>query len=345
MKNHNPLLFTICSLFRVLLLLVVALAFHRSVFAKSGLANGLVSKILFIEYYNGYTVLSMMDPGKENITPLVQVANSAYFLSLSPDGKLIAYTGRVNKHEAILVMNVDGSHQHTVKELSGAEAFGDFSPGWAADSKRLVYASTDGQELYTINLDGSDNQKLVLDVALSSVMVLPAGSPDDTVVMDFPAWSPDGKHIIFQAANINETKLFITDSDGKHTHRFSDISVGNRSDAAWSPDGTKVAFPGLPDPKNPDFRAIFVANADGSGAHPVTSEPSPLSPHKPVWSPDGNQIAFIDDSGIRLMNADGTNLHTLVQAKPHIVYDVTWGLVPADLLANLPPIQTLVPTP
>ena len=52
---------------------------------------------------------------------------------------------------------------------------------------------------------------------------------------------------------------------------------------------------------------IWVMNADGSGAQLLHSAGS-----SPAWSPDGNQVAFVDIAGnVQVMNADGTGVRAL----------------------------------
>jgi len=73
--------------------------------------------------------------------------------------------------------------------------------------------------------------------------------------------------------------------------------------AAWSPDGSRIAFAGSGD--------IYVMNADGSGKTALTSTPS-LAEGAADWSPDGTQIAFAGqrppffDLDVFVMNADGS---------------------------------------
>jgi len=57
---------------------------------------------------------------------------------------------------------------------------------------------------------------------------------------------------------------------------------------------------------------IWVANADGSGAHQVTHPREEFADHDPALSPDGSTIAFRssrtrDGDGVLLVAADGTD--------------------------------------
>lgn len=75
----------------------------------------------------------------------------------------------------------------------------------------------------------------------------------------------------------------------------------------YSPDGSKRAFSSNGD--------IFVADADGSDIHQLTS--SKFGAYDPVWSSDGSKIAFVCEvhetasdsvSTICVMNADGSDI-------------------------------------
>ena len=66
------------------------------------------------------------------------------------------------------------------------------------------------------------------------------------------------------------------------------------STATTSPRG-QIAFVGL-------SGQIMLMNADGSGVNALTAGKG----SDPAWSPDGSKLAFTGDSGIIVMNADGT---------------------------------------
>jgi Tol biopolymer transport system component len=95
-------------------------------------------------------------------------------------------------------------------------------------------------------------------------------------------------------------------ADGSDAKQITN-SKGREFQAAWSPDGKKIAFvkEGMPSD-------IWVMNADGSGATNLTKiKGFRNSAHSPAWSPDGSKIAYVFgemfNSDVWVMNADGSN--------------------------------------
>ena len=88
----------------------------------------------------------------------------------------------------------------------------------------------------------------------------------------FPAWSPDGKRIIFSSSN-RETKthgallegtfVYTMNADGSNLTKVAGVSGYF---ARFSPDGKRIAY------ITGKFHetAVFVANPDGSGAMKLT---------------------------------------------------------------------------
>ncbi len=101
----------------------------------------------------------------------------------------------------------------------------------------------------------------------------------------------------------------------------------------WSPDGRKIAFTSRRalDGSNASnginshsVENIWVMNADGSGAMPLTKWQRCYG-HSPVWSPDGRKIAFVarcafdgkdtfvNNENIWVMNSDGSSLKAITK--------------------------------
>lgn len=98
----------------------------------------------------------------------------------------------------------------------------------------------------------------------------------------------------------------------------ADSSLAHYEQLAWSPDGGRLAFVGVP--LTPDIidapPEIFVVDADGSNLVQVTQ--NDLFDDSPTWSPDGSQLAFrqakpdpVTDPTVVVTNADGSGLRVL----------------------------------
>ena len=109
-----------------------------------------------------------------------------------------------------------------------------------------------------------------------------------------PAWSPDGKRIVFtspclsQDTSFKNSSLYIMNSDGSDvTPLISD--PGGDFDPAWAPDGNRLAFVSFRNGRSQIFLYDFASAS-------VTPLPNPSSDvdevRYPAWSPFGNQILF-----------------------------------------------------
>jgi TolB protein len=125
--------------------------------------------------------------------------------------------------------------------------------------------------------------------------------------MDFlPAWSPDGKRIAFASDRDRPDstcpencrfEVYVMNADGGGVTRLTNNpSAIEALIAAWSPDGSKIAFEKYVfDPFYISAEGIYVMNADGSDPAQISSSFLPDSFLR--WSPDGGKIAFSEERG------------------------------------------------
>jgi dipeptidyl aminopeptidase/acylaminoacyl peptidase len=225
---------------------------------------------------------------------------------LSPDGKWVAYT--------LTKTNWDDNTYDTDIWLASTitnERFqltnskkSNSSPAWSPDGKWLAFLSTrdDKSQLYLISPSGGEARPL---------------TKFETGVTAFK-WSPTGKQLIF-SATVPDGKLDkerkekysdyeVVRDDYKMVHLYLLDSLANEKPAkakaltkgegfsvgsfVVSPDGQKIAFDAS---KNPDLinshtSDLYVLTLGDTVTRKIVSLKGP--DQNPVWSPDGQQIAF-----------------------------------------------------
>ena len=118
-----------------------------------------------------------------------------------------------------------------------------------------------------------------------------------------PAWSPDGKKVIFEFEHHNpapgeENSLLCVFNIEESSIKV--ISRLNDRNASWSPDSQQIVF----DSDRTGRPEIYKMNIDGTNLIQLTQ----TGALGPAWSPDGSKICYRNystDTGLWIMNSDG----------------------------------------
>ncbi len=259
------------------------------------------SKIVFFSDRDGDREIYIMNADGSDQTRLTSSAGSDQSPSISPDGTRITFSStRGGASDEIYVMNLDGSSQTRLTNNGAGES----SPSWCAND-RIAFASIrDGQwEIYVmdaVDSDGdgnADNQtrltstgahettvacsgdgsKIAFDSGRdgnAELYVMNADGTDQTRLTNSggsdhsPEWSPDGEKISWACpAPAGMGVICVMNADGTGQVEITDGTAQDNPPAAWSPDGTKLAFHSN---RDGDFE-IYAMNPDGTGVEKITN--------------------------------------------------------------------------
>jgi serine/threonine protein kinase len=168
---------------------------------------------------------------------------------------------------------------HPVKVLEGvfADLTGD------RQGRRLAFSKTSSDlNIWRTTRDGKRSEKLI------------ASSEEDSE----PAFSPNGRQILFRSMRTGSFEIFVCEEDGSHPRQLTRFA-GHLGSARWSPDGQWIAFDGhgVPAEKSTQYTNVYVVSAAGGSARQVT--PDAAESIVSAWSHDGRWIYYLRSDGSR----------------------------------------------
>jgi TolB protein len=172
----------------------------------------------------------------------------------------------------------------------------------------ILYTSTKKNvrnwDLFTIKADGSDPQQLT----------------DTRDFEQHPAWSADGKKILFTRGDVmTNIDIYTMDADGSNVARLTEHPERDQR-GAFSPDGQTIAFVSQRD----GDVAIWLIDIDGANPRKL------VKGREPAFSPDGRRIAFTssafhDNDEIYLIDLDGSNMVRLTDNRRKFDWFASWS--------------------
>lgn len=223
------------------------------------------------------------------------------------------------------------------------------NPNWSWDGRGLVFERKD--EIWTAKADGSDQRKIqgVPEVPLLIADRHPAFSPDSSQIVFFqmhagpdgdywviPAaggrprqltfdnrrgegavWTPDGKFIIFSSSRAGSLTLWKIPASGGEPMPVT-TGAGIDTDPDISRDGKKLIFTNtrnsytlkLLDPKTGSNRDLLETRKDSVA---------------PVFSPNGQRIAFFSGSNIFTVDTSGARLNQVTRTPGEVSNFPRWS--------------------
>ncbi len=249
----------------------------------------------------------------------------------------------------VISINADGSDLNAYPQNPSGDPYARFAMASSADHGHLLWLAFPllggSTELWIANSDGTDARNLgnVLDAAWSptdpNTLVLISDLTDyahpETLYLTgidgtrrrsltasarYPVFSPVGDNVAFAVSTPGPCcigQLDIVDTNGANLRVLAtdvvDPLCGFGPSAAWSPDGTRLAYlsPSGDCEAPPTLKIVGIAGGSPTTLPmPAGIQPDILS--ELAWSPDSRRIVFETSDQFDIIGADGSGFRPLI---------------------------------
>jgi len=233
---------------------------------------------------------------------------------VSPDGRKVAFTALGD----IYIQEIDGE----IIQLTD-DPYVNLEPDWSPDGNKLAYISDRGGRM----------EVWILDLVTGEERLL-TDQTDKEVTM--PSWSPDGRQIAFLAVDYRKKwgvgEINIADIKTGNIESVQN-SLWNPGKPTWSPDGNTLALMALSRHSSrfrEGFNKFLLISLDSESTQFVTPDLtnalSMRNQNGPVWSPDGNKMAYVQDGVLWTVpvNSQGEITGSPEQITDELADNISW---------------------
>ena len=275
-----------------------------------------------LAFSNGERIVSI-DADGSNRTVLSPRSRELIQPAWAPDGSAIAVTSYGEEGARIAVMAPDGSGLHALTPSRSGQV--DLAPAWSPDGRLIAFGR--------LRFSG--------DTLTASIVTVPASGGREHVIRRRSArrflyfsnvnWSPDGRSLVYTRTSLDRNADFRPDmltapaAGGK-----ARLLLRDADSPSFSPDGRRMAYVSVADRNGRTCGSdecsingeIYVRDVSGGRGARLTR--SRANDAEPVWSPNGQRIAFSSDRNypdgqspeIYSMRTDGSCVTWLTNGSP-----------------------------
>ncbi|HEB58407.1 MAG TPA: Tol-Pal system beta propeller repeat protein TolB [Gammaproteobacteria bacterium] len=190
----------------------------------------------------------------------------------------------------LAISDIDGYNEQIILESGNSI----LSPAWAPDGSRIAYVSVTpkGPVIHVQNIHTGRSRKLRVFRGLNNA----------------PAWSPDGRKLAVTLSKDGNAEIYVYDLASNTVSRVT-RNYAIDTEAAWLPDGKGIIFTSDRG-GTPQLYRILFDNAGRPGRAERLTFDGKYNARAAV-SPDGKQVAFVNDHRIAVMDLETFRVRVL----------------------------------
>ncbi|HEX6038354.1 hypothetical protein [Longimicrobium sp.] len=173
--------------------------------------------IAFVSSRDGDSEIYLMDADGNGVRRLTAFHREDWAPAWSPDGRRVSFMSNREGVDRVYVVNPDGTDLRALGAAGADTAVSEAEPAWSPDGTRVAL---------TLRTRMGGSRVAVVPLAGGPPRVVSA--PDERASM--PAWSPDGRHLVYVTTHDEDADLRVARADGS-----ASATVVRSPGADWLP--------------------------------------------------------------------------------------------------------------